>query len=153
MFREPPKPRIQLPSQRARPGMVPGDCYIPVPRIWLLLLFQLTGLAGSEVVSKTHSHTHTHTGVPEVAGGTGCCTHKGQHGQHNLSVMLPKLREGHTAPVLFLLSRKSECKFTGEKMCALILHIQKTQTCIVSLNVSTASRPVKYPCLGALAVV
>lgn len=89
-----PRPRIHLPSQHVQPGMVPGGLCIPVLRIWLLLLSQHTSLAGSKVVSRTHWQTHS---LKWLAGQAAAHTHTEQHAQHNPSVMLPKLREGHTA--------------------------------------------------------
>lgn len=149
MLREPlnlPDPALQ-PTCPARNG--PRWSLHPSPKDLAAVSLQLAGLAGSKVVSETHWHTpHTQW----QAGQAAEHTHRTAWAAQPMHATQTQ-RRAH-CPVLFLLSRKTECRFSSEKMCALILHNQKhTQTCTAHLNVSMASKPVKYPCSGALAVV
>lgn len=130
--------------------MVPGDLCIPVLRIWLLL----PGSGWQQGCAQdTLTHTHTHRGLWSGWWFRLLHTHTEQHGLHNPSLMLPKLREGHKALFSSSPPGNQNAGSLVKKMCALILHIQKhTQACTVPLNVSMASKPVKYPCLEVLAV-
>lgn len=70
--------------------------------------------------------THTHTEVRNVAGCTDCCTHI--HRAMWVVAATYNTNQTHTSAnssVLFLPSRRSEWRFSGENTYAFILHIHK----------------------------
>lgn len=105
-----PRPSIQLHSQHAQPGMVPGDLCIPDLRMWLLL----PGLAGNRVVSKTHWHTHMQESLKWLVVQAAAHTHRAAWGAQPFCNATQTQRRTH-CPVLFLPSRKPEYWFSGWK--------------------------------------
>lgn len=136
-----PRPRICLPSQHAQPRNRPRWSLRPSPKD-LAAAPLPARRSGWQQGCIRDTLRHTHRGL-----WSGCLdrllhTHRAAWTAQPLCNATQTHRRAHS-PVLFLSSRKSECRFSGEKMCALILHIQKhTQTCIVPLNVSMASKTV-----------